>query len=268
MPLTIAHPVAVLPLRRCGLPLSALIVGSIAPDLEYVLRLAPRSEISHTASGLLLFCVPVGMAALWLFQRVWKRPIAAFLGVGLGDSISQASAAFTFSPFHRFAVPCAAILVGAMTHVGWDSFTHQYGWMVQRFPSLSRSVFQARWGIVPLYKVLQHGSTAMGLAVFALIETRFRAWKGRISVSAWAAMALIATTSSAAGICFAMLRMGIPHNLREAQRSVGVSLVAVETISIMEVTLLSLAGRFRMRKPEQLGGGYSPPAARPSKSTS
>lgn len=251
MPLTIAHPVAVLPLRRCGLPLSALIVGSIAPDLEYVLRLAPRSEISHTPSGLFLFCVPVGLAGLWLFHRVWNRPMSVSLGVSLDDNIDQEAAAFTFWPFHRFAVLCAAILIGAVTHVGWDSFTHQYGWMVQRLPLLSRAVFQTEWGTVPLYKVFQHGSTAMGLAVLAIIAIRFRAWIGRMPVSAWALMALIAASSGVVGLCISMLSIGIPHDLRGAQRLVGTSLVAAEAVMIVEVTLLSFAERLRMRKSDR-----------------
>ncbi len=51
MPLTIAHPVAVLPFRRLGLPMAALAIGSISPDLEYLFHLSPKSNISHTASG-------------------------------------------------------------------------------------------------------------------------------------------------------------------------------------------------------------------------
>ena len=70
MPLTIAHPAAVLPFRHGRLPLSALVVGSIAPDFEYVLQLYPRSDFSHTALGLFTFCLPSGMIALWVFQRI------------------------------------------------------------------------------------------------------------------------------------------------------------------------------------------------------
>ena len=39
MPLTIAHPAAVLPFRHSRLPISALVIGSLAPDFEYFLHL-------------------------------------------------------------------------------------------------------------------------------------------------------------------------------------------------------------------------------------
>ena len=57
-------------------------------------------------------------------------------------------------------------LFGMFTHVAWDSFTHVGGYMVRNF-----SFFMYRFSIfgfnIPLYKMLQHGSTLFGL--FAII---------------------------------------------------------------------------------------------------
>ena len=39
MPITFAHPAAVLPLARTGLPLTALAIGSMVPDLPMFVRL-------------------------------------------------------------------------------------------------------------------------------------------------------------------------------------------------------------------------------------
>jgi hypothetical protein len=47
MPFTFAHPAAVLPLRRfCPdrLVWSALVIGTVSPDLEYFVRLAPSAR--------------------------------------------------------------------------------------------------------------------------------------------------------------------------------------------------------------------------------
>jgi hypothetical protein len=44
MPFTLAHPAIVVPLALQRLILSALIIGSMTPDLEYFIRL---SDISH-----------------------------------------------------------------------------------------------------------------------------------------------------------------------------------------------------------------------------
>ena len=37
MPFTLAHPAVVLPLRGLGLPMTALVAGSMAPDLPQML---------------------------------------------------------------------------------------------------------------------------------------------------------------------------------------------------------------------------------------
>jgi len=250
MPLTIAHPVAVLPFRRFGLPLSALIAGSIAPDLEYVLRLEPRSEVSHTLAGLILFCLPVALASLLLFHRIWKQPMVALLRMSKNDNTTQDGESFAFWPFHRFALLCAAILLGAATHVGWDSFTHPYGWMVGQIPALKQEVLQTAWGTFPLYRVLQHGSTLIGLTILALIALRFRTRISRISTSAWTIMALIITASAIAGIILAMLKNGIPHSLRGAHQIIGACLVSAEAVLIVKVTLLGLVWKLMTRKRE------------------
>jgi hypothetical protein len=67
------------------------------------------------------------------------------------------------------AVVIAASLVGIVTHLLWDSFTHD-GWLVDLWPALS-----TRLGPLPSYKWLQHGSTVMGLlalAAFGLLWVR------------------------------------------------------------------------------------------------
>ena len=217
MPLTFAHPAAVLPFRRCGLPFSGLVVGSIAPDLEYVLHLAPRSEVSHTALGLLVFCVPAGMIGLWLFHRVWVRPMADLLGSSPHDRMGCGAPAFAFWPVRRFAVLCAAIVVGSMTHVAWDSFTHQHGWLVQNVPSLSRLVLETKWGPIPLYKMLQHGSSAVGLAVLAGVVLHDRTWARCVSNSGWKVLAAMLGSSVAIGFAVALMKSGWPSDFRAVQ---------------------------------------------------
>lgn len=48
MPFTGSHPAAVLPFLRTPLPASALVVGSIAPDVPFSLPVTPPWE-THTA---------------------------------------------------------------------------------------------------------------------------------------------------------------------------------------------------------------------------
>ena len=176
--------------------------------------------------------------------------MTAFLGASLDGGVGQEVAVFAFWPFRRFAVLCAAILVGAMTHVAWDSFTHQYGWMVQRLPSLSRSVLQTKWGPVPLYKLLEHGNTAVGLTALACMALRDRTWWRGISGVGWKVLTAILVSSGVLGVGFALLKTGWPSDFSTTQRLVGVSVVAFGAAVVGMVTLASLPWHLGERKSE------------------
>lgn len=72
MPLTFAHPAAVLPtsrsLGRFGV-LSALVIGSMAPDFVYFVPLGIHGSESHSIRGLIWFCVPSGMLVFFAYHR-------------------------------------------------------------------------------------------------------------------------------------------------------------------------------------------------------
>ena len=59
-----------------------------------------------------------------------------------------------------------SILIGAASHIFWDSFTHDHGYFVQTIPALQNSVdFLGRQ--IPILKILQHSSTFLGGLVIA-----------------------------------------------------------------------------------------------------
>src|SRR5262245_59833653 len=134
MPFTLAHPAAIISLRKY-LPLSRLVLGSMSPDFEYMLRLTAISEFSHTLSGLLYFCVPIGILFLWLFHYSAKPLLLLLLPFSLRQRLKPYSD-FNFWPAGRFALILLAVLIGAFTHIAWDSLTHEYGWTVQRWSIL------------------------------------------------------------------------------------------------------------------------------------
>ncbi len=65
MPFTLAHPAAVIPLKKSTygryFSLSALIAGSIVPDLGYLVPLADFTGFSHSLGGIIVFGLPVGL---------------------------------------------------------------------------------------------------------------------------------------------------------------------------------------------------------------
>lgn len=168
MPFTLAHPAAVLPIQRL-LPgrtvASALVIGSLIPDLPNLLpRLATRSD-SHSLGGVLWFCLPLGLAAYVLFHLALARPLADLLPPTLAARVAPFLQ--DRARFHAAPLGCAAvsILLGALSHVLWDSFTHPGAPFVQAMPSLLQPWFSIGGEVVAGHRVLQFASTFLGLAV-------------------------------------------------------------------------------------------------------
>jgi hypothetical protein len=162
MPLTPAHAAAAWPISRLlpALPLEALVLGTLVPDFQYFLELAPRGRFAHSPSGLLLFCLPVGLATWEVYRHLVRPACLTLLPRGLRPKADAR---------HVGLLSLAgAILLGAASHSAWDSFTHARGWGVRRIPALSTPVHLAVFGGVPIFKILQHGSTILGMAVVAL----------------------------------------------------------------------------------------------------
>src|SRR5437773_1761508 len=85
MPFTLSHPAAAALFRglvkRGALPLSALAIGTMAPDFEYLLRLEPMSYWSHTPVGIFAFCLPIGLVSFVIWEGVLEKPVRRLLAV-------------------------------------------------------------------------------------------------------------------------------------------------------------------------------------------
>ncbi len=239
MPFTLAHPAAVLPVRRY-LPFSALIIGSLSPDFEYLLRLAGVSRFSHTLSGVFYFCAPVGLLVLWLFHRFIKRPSWLLLPIFVRRRIVPAQH-FKFWPPGRLLLLIIALIVGALTHVVWDSLTHEYGWVVERYPTLQASVYTIAGHDLKLYKLFQYGSSAFGLLILLIFFVR---WLLKQPVQEQAdAMRLPEQVRHriVSGIVLSTLIAGIGLGLWSAVANAGLNAVQVFVVQSLIGGMLSFA---------------------------
>ncbi len=85
MPFTISHAAAVLPFSRFlarRRVLSAALIGSMVPDFGWFTPWRPTRFETHSVIGLLAFCLPAGLAAFWVFQRLIKTPLIELLPDG------------------------------------------------------------------------------------------------------------------------------------------------------------------------------------------
>ena len=163
MPWTISHPAAAVPFARRGLVFSALVVGSMAPDFVYVLPLPFNRAFSHSLAGVGLLVLPLSLVVLWFFHALLKRPLLALLPIHQQERLLPHAGSFAFGPTRRFVLIVASVLVGALTHVVWDGFTHASDWGVRLFPVLTTPLV----GLLPIYRALQYVSTIGGALVLA-----------------------------------------------------------------------------------------------------
>lgn len=239
MPLTIAHPAAVLPFRRCGFSLSALVVGSIVPDLEYFFHVSQQSTFSHELFGLFWFCLPAGLVVLWLFHHLWKPPMVAVLG----EQHHHHFKPYPFRPLSHFLLICCSILLGAFTHILWDAFTHDYGWAVQRMPELSRPSL----GGAPLYRVLHFWSSVLGVVLLLLYALYHRTWTLHALAHGWRFVFLVGWISVAMGIALGLLVTGditTPEGLRRWGAN---AMVVGSMVMVFVTTLLCLIWHAKQR---------------------
>ena len=170
MPFTFSHPAIVLPLTflpRQWLSLTGLVIGSLTPDFEYFLRMRIKSDYSHTIDGLFWFDLPLGLLLAFLFHNIVRDRLFDNLPIFLKSRFS-AFKQFDWNGhfIKNWFVVVISILIGASSHILWDSFTHDHGYFVQTIPALQNSVdFLNRQ--IPILKILQHSSTLFGELVIA-----------------------------------------------------------------------------------------------------
>lgn len=164
MPMTLSHIAAVLPLRRSRLDFTALAIGSMSLDFSYIIAIyGPRFEV-HNLIGLFLFGVPATIST-WGIFRYYLEPAWRLVFPWLTRDESKPV----------IWLVAVSALIGAATHLVWDSFTHRYGWPVQNLPILMTEIPLAGARPRPLYGLLQHASTLIGgIAVITFLVRTLR----------------------------------------------------------------------------------------------
>lgn len=176
MPFTLSHAAAVLTVVRTDgsgrgpLVPAVLVAGSFAPDMTYyaasVLDDAMAfGDVTHSFLGVFTVDVVVAWAlvGLWLLVR---EPLVALLP----RARQGRTAALTRCGAPRARVSRSLLLrwyasavLGSLTHVVWDAFTHLDRWGMRLFPVLGETVAGS-----PLYWYLQYGGSAVAAVVIAL----------------------------------------------------------------------------------------------------
>jgi hypothetical protein len=193
MPATLlSHQALVLPLKMrwprwfSG---TALCIGSMVPDLEFIGRMADDWIISHTLTAQLWFTTPVTLFLMWLLVGVMLPALLPFVRDVPWLRPHELAALSAPRGEREWAVAAYSALIGGVSHVVLDAVTHgnHSGWLVPVFPFLRRLVPHIG-GQVPLHDALQFWLTLLfggaSLAMWRVIARERLLWRWRRRVAA------------------------------------------------------------------------------------
>ena len=189
MPFTAAHPAIVLPLKyKFGrfFSTTGLVIGSIAPDFAYFLSPIITTKVSHTLKGVLVFNLPVTIILAIVFHVFVREQIIRFLPGFLERRAAVAAHAKWFSYLRgNWHIFLASAVIGILSHLFWDSFTHYSGYFVRNYAILRRPVDFFGYAL-PLCRWIQHFSTFAGLtAIFFYVLLLPTYGASRVSKYGW-----------------------------------------------------------------------------------
>ena len=187
---------------------AGLVVGSMTPDLGYYIHFSDLARLAHTFFGSVLVCLPTGLtmlAALYVLRKpLWyllPQPHRSILApvVAVPPSLRPSSLLAT----------AVSIILGAWTHIVWDSFTHKSGWVVKHVTFLQEPLFPIGVTQFPTYQLLQLLSSLVGVAALVavycswLLRSRCLdspSWRARYELWRYALLAALATVASITAI--------------------------------------------------------------------
>src|SRR5436190_2277820 len=122
--MTLAHPAAVLPLRRVGLPMSGLVAGSVVPDVPVFLEWHRGYDLTHSLLGILVIDVALAYCVLLVWFPFVRDPLADMAPEQVRSRLAERARLTR----RQWLLVAPAASVGAATHFLWDSFTHPGRW--------------------------------------------------------------------------------------------------------------------------------------------
>ena len=169
MPFTVSHIAAVLPLNKRlakYTALSPLVIGSMTPDVGYWTPFLVNQRMeTHSLIGLYLFCIPMGLTIYFLYHLLMAPVIVSFLPRNIQRHLNPNLFIGKLPPTPAHVLLISLIL-GAITHIVWDFFTHQSG-IPQYITWFEIPLMTIDGYDVKSYRVLQHLSSILGLGLLA-----------------------------------------------------------------------------------------------------
>lgn len=136
-------------------------MGSITPDFEYFIRISTRSIYSHTWAGIFWLDLPLGILLCFLFHLVVRDPL--FLNLPIYRSRLYQFTQFNWISYFKknWLVVICSVIIGTVSHIVWDIFTHRNSFTVTYLPELL-TVTDSFGSRFTYYELMQLGSSLVG----------------------------------------------------------------------------------------------------------
>jgi hypothetical protein len=245
--------------------LSALVTGSLAPDFHYFLNVWPHGHFTHSIRGAFLFSLPVGLMLLWIFQRIMKMPLISLAPETHQERLAGFAAPFQWGPASRFLLILCTVMVGIGSHIVWDAFTHDRGFAVRNLPDLRSPALEEFGTRRPLWNVLQHGSSLLGMALLPLWYWLWLKRAPRQEVPpylrlkpAWKRWISVSMLALAGGIALVDAWIDSDHL---ASRAIFLGTFAIMFMSVVFIEIVAFGGWWHWRKSTQQSAVSNQPAS-------
>jgi hypothetical protein len=156
VPFTLSHPAAVLLLRGTRLPVTAMVAGSMAPDVPMFVPIPGSYGVTHSWVGVVTVDLLISVVAVGLWLGVMREALVDLAPAAVRDRLEPWAG---YDARQWALVPLAAVL-GSASHVLWDAFTHRARWGVREITWLH----EVHGGLVG-FKWAQYASGVLGLLV-------------------------------------------------------------------------------------------------------
>ncbi|MFT3798697.1 DUF4184 family protein [Microbacterium sp.] len=168
MPFTASHAVVALPFVRTPLVPAAIAIGAMTPDLPLFLRATPVTYQATHTNLVLSTAIALGLLLVWwLLLRPAVRELAPDAVARRippeWDRLPSVLHLRVRDAGLRALLVIVSLLLGVITHIVWDAFTHESRWGTLLVPALAQE-----WGPLPGYKWLQHASSLVGIGILAV----------------------------------------------------------------------------------------------------
>lgn len=183
MAFTLSHPALVLPLDKIdnnkGFNLSALILGSMAPDFQDFIPIIPNESIAnylyynegHSIKGIFALDLPSIIFIGLVLRYILRLPLILNMPNNISNNIYYR---YINKPKESWIKFCfkfiTSALIGIISHILWDNFTHPSGIFVRMISILRAQLFN-----IPVYNILQLLTSILGLIyiVYYVVYTNY-----------------------------------------------------------------------------------------------